>query len=434
MLSKLVCRALDAQPLWMKERERALTERVLRRPVDPRRPLEPGDVVVCGLMGTASGMGQGARQMLSLFQHAGLRPFAANASRLFALLEDFDAGPLWPPDAGAGGIVVAHVNPHDFHLLAAALGRRFSSRRIVGYWAWELDVIPPQWIRAAVQVDEIWAPSQFVAAALRRALPGKPIHVAPHFIDVESTPLAPRNDPLPDFKDRTIVFFTYDVRSVHARKNPEAAIEAFRRAAADDPNAVLAIKISNSHAWPESAALIQRAISGLTNAHLMYETLSVEQMRDLMARADIVLSLHRSEGFGLLLAEAMAAAKPVIATGWSGNLDFMTPDCSVLVDVTFVPIVDPQHVYDRCEALWAEPDIDQAAKALRRLLDDSAARKRMGLAARAHVAAFFSKEKWLARLPESFWGSLADQSMRLGDDAASMAEKQRSNRSAMPRA
>ncbi|WP_051335630.1 glycosyltransferase family 4 protein [Methylocapsa acidiphila] len=423
VLRKLACIALDAQPRWMQERERKLAERLLRRPIDPWRPLAPGDIVVCGLMGTASGLGQGARQMLNIFQQISLPASAANASRLFALLDDFAAGPLWPPGAGADGVAIVHVNPQDFHLISAALRRQFSRRKIIAYWAWELETVPAQWARAAVQADEIWTPSRFVADAFRRALPDKPIHVAPHFIDVEATPTRPRNDPLPAFRGRAVVLFMYDVRSGHARKNPEAAIEAFRRAAGDDPTAVLVIKISNAHVWPESMARLRRALDQLANAHVINDLSSQDQLKDLVARADIVLSLHRSEGFGFLLAEAMAAAKPVIATGWSGNLDFMTPDSGILIDAALAPVVDPQHVYEGFGAVWAEPDINRAAHALRRLLNDPGERQRLGRAARAHALVHFSKERWLAQLPASFWSSVAREPPSQSNQTAPLWEE-----------
>ncbi len=402
MLKKIVRAMWSAQPRWLRRCELAVLERALRRPLDPRRPLKPGDAVVCGLLGTASGLGQTARQMLELLQRSGFPARGANASR-FAVLEDFEAGPFWPDAAGPDGIAVFHINPDIFTLVAGALGRqRLMTRRIVGFWAWELDVIPPQWVRTLRQVDEVWVPSRFIADALSRAAPGKPVHALPPCLDVESVPTVPRRDPLPALHGKTVVFFMYDVRSTHARKNPEAVVDAFRRAAGNDPNAALVIKIGNAHAWPESLERVRAAAEGLANVTLMQDKLDAESMKDLMARADIVMSLHRSEGFGFLVAEAMAAGKPVIATGWSGNREFMTPECSVILDYKLVPIVDPQRAYDRYGARWAEPDVAQAAEALRRLLDNPAERRRMGDAARAHIAQTLSKEKWLAALPQSF--------------------------------
>ncbi len=403
MFKKLVRSFWVLQPRFIRRLELALLERLLARPLPAGRRTERGDVVVCGLLGTASGLGLGARQMLRLFKEKGLPVHGANASR-FAVLEDFDAGSFWPDEASEGGFIVFHINPDILALVFGALGRnRLKSRRVAGLWAWELETPPPRWARGAKLVDEIWAPSRFVAEAMKKIAGGKPVHAVTYPLDVSAYRSTPKEDPLPELKGKTVVFFSYDVRSLHARKNPEAVVEAFRRAAGDDPDVALVIKINNNATWPESKARIERAARGLSNVMLLEKKLSDEGMKDLMARADVVMSLHRSEGFGLLMAEGMASSKPVIATGWSANLDFMTPDCSVLVGCKLIPIEDPQHIYDKYGGRWADPNVEEAAAALKRLLSDPAERKRLGEAARAHIEGFFSREKWFASLPQSFW-------------------------------
>ncbi|MDD3371550.1 MAG: glycosyltransferase family 4 protein, partial [Alphaproteobacteria bacterium] len=218
----------------------------------------------------------------------------------------------------------------------------------------------------------------------------------------------PTRDPLPQFSGKTIVFFTYDIRSTHARKNPEAVIRAFRTAAGNNPSSVLVIKINNSQTWPDSEARLKKCAEGLTNVYFMHEKLSSEDMRNLIARVDIILSLHRAEGFGMLLAEGMAAAKPVIATGWSANTEYMTPESGILIDYKLVPIVDDQHGYDGLGGVWAEPDVDQAASELRRLIGDPAERTRLGLAARRQIMAYLSDENWLKTIPEGLWNYVAE--------------------------
>ena len=393
---------------------RGLTK-ILSRPLDSQRSLERGPAIVAGFFGTATGLGQSARQMLKQFQDYGLPACASNISR-FAIMEDFEAGDLWPASIPPGGIVIFHVNPDMFNLVTKAIGHpHLRGRRIVGQWAWELGTIPQQWIDVLPVVDEVWVPSHFIANALREQAPLKSIHVVPNAIDVASIPIVPAFDPLPQYAGRLLVFFMYDVRSNHARKNPEAVIEAFRQATIGNLQPVLVIKINNDHAWPESLMRVQQASRGLPNVHIMRDKLSPESMKDLLARMDIVISLHRSEGFGFLMAEGMAAAKPVIATGWSGNTDFMSEECSILIDYSLVPVKDPEHVYDKYNAMWAEPDIAQAATALKRLLVDPAERQRLGRAARAHIMRHCSAQKWLETLPETFWQSLPEDISRPSD-------------------
>lgn len=407
MLKKIVRLLWSLQPRPLRRLELDAVELLMTRPLPKKRNFEKGDIVVCGMLGTASGIGLAARQTFEAMKARGLAVCGANASR-FAVLEDFDAGPLWPEKATEGGLAIVYINPDILSLVWNALGRRrFIKRRVVGVWFWELETVPPRWRRSIPLVDEIWASSHFVANAIRKIAGDKPVHVVPQPFDVSAVRMTPHHDPLPAYAGKTIVFFTYDVRSLHARKNPEAVIDAFRRAAADNPDALLIVKINNAHTWPEAEARVRQAAEGLTNFVLLKKMFSDDEMQDLMARVDIVMSLHRSEGFGLLMASAMAAAKPVIATGWSANTDFMTPDCSVLVDYNLIPVIDPQHIYDKYDAVWAEPDTIQAAEALRRLLADPALRHQMGQAARRQVETFFSKEAWEKALPPSFWEAQA---------------------------
>jgi hypothetical protein len=405
-MKQLLKKLWRCQPIKLRQWERGFVIHLLTKTIDPKRPLAPGNVVVAGFFGTASGMASVARYVLQQLKTQNIPVLASNLSVLAT--EDFAAGPLWPENAGNDGVVLLNANPDMMSVAMTAIGWGHLRRRwIIAIWAWELDVVPSSWTDAMCAVDEVWAPSHFIANALKRAAPQKPIHVVPPPMDITDVRTSPVIDPLPQFTGRPIVFFMYDVNSVHARKNPEAVIEAFRRSTSGDPHPVLVLKISNDHVWPEAYTRIQQAAAGITNIHIIREKLSGDAMKDLLARVDIVLSLHRSEGFGFLMAEAMAAAKPVIATGWSANLDFMTSDCSILIDYTLVPIKDPQHVYDQYNALWAEPDIDQAAKALRRLLDDPAERQRMGQAARVHITGYMSSDNWFKNLPQSFWDSIA---------------------------
>lgn len=362
--------------------------------------------MVVGFHGTATGLGSGARLMYERLRSAGIQAERANVSR-FAGLEDFAAGPLWPVSAKRGGIAIFHDNPNMTSLVMAAIGRaRLRQRRLAGLWAWELDKIPPAWQKTICAVDEVWTQSKFIAGAFKKAAPSKPVYIVPPPLDVDKVPTVPRQDPLPQFKGRPMVFFSYDVRSIHARKNPEAVIETFRRATKGMAEPVLVLKINNGHVWPKARLRLEAAMAGAANIYLMQEKLSPAAMQDLMARADIILSLHRSEGYGLLMAEGMAAGKAVIATGFSGNVDFMAPDCCVLVNYKLVPIEDPQRFYDKYGAKWAEADIEHAEAALKRLLSDPAERLRLGQAARAHIRNLNTPQNWLKHLPESFWQSL----------------------------
>lgn len=375
------------------------------RPINRKRPLEKGDIVVAGFLGTNIGLGEGARRIIKELKNANLIIHTANLSAILGN-EDFNAGEKWPRSTKDHGILIFYVNPDYFSLFFFILNRKkLISRRIIAYWHWELETIPKKWLDTLQLVDEIWVPTFFIANALKKVTDQTPIYVIPHSYDISNTPIIFSKDPFPEFFGKTLVFFMYDIGSCHARKNPEAIIKAFSYI--NDPNVILIIKIKNASAWPESLEKIKNASNNNRNIHIMQDNLSSEQMRNLIARMDIIISLHRSEGYGLLMLEGMAAGKPVIATGWSGNLDFMTPECSILIDYTLVPVKDEQGIYDKYNAVWAEPNIEQAAKALQFLIDHPEERVRLGQAARAHIEKICSNEAWIKHLPQSFWDSLS---------------------------
>ena len=178
----------------------------------------------------------------------------------------------------------------------------------------------------------------------------------------------------------------FDLRSTLARKNPMAAIAAFEVAAAKarTPSRLL-LKVVGADAAPDALAALQARIADNHDIILMTASLKPQDRDVLTASVDIVLSLHRAEGFGLLLAEGMAAGKAVIATGWSGNLDFMTPDSAVLVPYDLISVDDAQGLY--AGGRWAQADSAFAAEALARLIDDPAARQAFGERAAAQAAA-----------------------------------------------
>jgi glycosyltransferase involved in cell wall biosynthesis len=187
----------------------------------------------------------------------------------------------------------------------------------------------------------------------------------------------------------------FDFNSSAARKNPQAAIEAFHRAFGDDAGCELTLKTQNGDLFPDLlAALRARAPA---NVRIVDELWAYQDVKRLIAGADVLISLHRAEGFGLVLAEAMALRTPVVATAFSGNLDFMDESCALLVPSHPVLVADPQGIY-RGQS-WAEPDVTAAAQALVRLRDDPALRERLAAAGQKAVATKLSPEAWFRTLP-----------------------------------
>ena len=277
------------------------------------------------------------------------------------------------------------------------LGRAAArGRKIVGAWAWELELPPASWRAGARFAHEIWAPSRFAAAALERLAPGRVRVVMPPLAVMPPAPSALGRAGFGLPADVVVVLVSADLASSYARKNPLAAVAAFRAAFGDRKDRLLVLKIGNPGHFPSDFAQIRAEIGAAPNIRLFTETLSRADHHALVACADIVLSLHRSEGFGLVPAEAMLLGKPVIATGWSGNLDYMDADCAALIRPRLIPVVDPRGVYSVPGAVWAQPSLGEATAALITLADDPIRRRDLGRRGQAHARARLGTES-LAR-------------------------------------
>jgi glycosyltransferase involved in cell wall biosynthesis len=243
----------------------------------------------------------------------------------------------------------------------------------VAYWAWELEAVPDEWVEAAALVDEIWSPTQFVAEAMRARM-SRPVYRMLPGVEVgriEKVPRASLNIP----EDHVVFLFMFDLHSQIHRKNPIAVFRAFREAFRHDDKTTLVIKTSGGDIYSDDLAELRETIRG-RNVIFLHELMSRARAYGLIDMADCFVSLHRSEGFGLGLAEAMLMGKPVIATGYSGNLDFMSSDNSLLVGYELSEIKEDRPIYTRGN-FWAEPSNEQAAAYLRQVyadLDDARAR------------------------------------------------------------
>ena len=280
------------------------------------------------------------------------------------------------------------VNAPELPAFHAELGEEFfRDRYTIGVWAWEVDVVPPSWDRAFALVDEIWVYSAYVQDILS--------HVSP--VPVVRVPLPivapPPGGDLGDLHipDGFTFLFLFDFYSTLARKNPLGLVEAFTRAFAPGEGPRLLLKSHNGDFKPERLAQLRDAIGDRPDIQLVDRFLSGEDMAALMRRADCYVSLHRAEGFGLTLGESMALGKPVIATGFSANLDFMTADNSYLVRHTEVAVGPDGENYP-ASGTWAEPDLDHAAELMREVWEHQDEARARGERARREIAEHFSLE------------------------------------------
>ncbi|MFY8042162.1 MAG: glycosyltransferase [Rhodoferax sp.] len=195
-----------------------------------------------------------------------------------------------------------------------------------------------------------------------------------------------------------VVLAMADVRSSLARKNPFGAIAAFRQGLGTHTNAVLVLKVSGADHDPTTFASLQAALHG-SRVVLLLDRLSMDEQWQLYAACDVFISLHRAEGYGLPMAEAMAIGRPVVGTGWSGNLDFMNTTNSALVDYKLVEINDPQGVY--AGSTWAEPSVAHAAEWLVRLHSSPDFRSELGRMAAESLALQQQMAQFVAEIGKS---------------------------------
>lgn len=269
------------------------------------------------------------------------------------------------------------------------LGR---GRHVIGLWSWELEDFPPAMHKAFDLVDEVWTISEFCATAIEKFSP-VPVHVFPVPVrDPFDGGVAPRRPA----GDTTTVLFAFDYNSVFERKNPLGAVAAFTRAFPDRDDVRLVIKSINGAKHPGDRERLRAAVAGDPRITLIEDYLSADEVRDLYSTADCYLSLHRSEGFGLTVAEAMAHGLPVIATDYSGTAETLAPGTGWPVPSRLVPVGKDNGPYPP-KALWAEPDVGAAAAALREVADDLDGARERGRAAREHVLktrSFEAAAKW----------------------------------------
>ncbi len=303
------------------------------------------------------------------------------------------------------------VNPDMLEPVRRLLARtREAGGRNAGYWYWELETIPRTWERGFDAVDEIWCATDFVANAVRRAT-ALPVFKVPPPIEVELARSYSRDDfglPAHPF----LFLFTFDYNSFVKRKNPEAVIAAFQSAFAPGRDDVgLVVKSVNGARRPDRVAAIRALIGDDPRIIHIDRFLSRDESYGLTAVTDAYVSLHRAEGLGLGLAEAMSLGKPVVGTAYSGNLEFMREDNSLLVDYRVVPIPPGDYLVDDARFVWADPDVDAAARHMRRLVDDPALRMRLASAGQQDIRSRFSRE----RSAELIRARLAELDMLVAD-------------------
>lgn len=269
-----------------------------------------------------------------------------------------------------GDVTIIHVQPEPFFAEAYAradLAEREPRTYRIAYWYWEFDSIPENWSEYAKHVDEVWTATEFIARGLRDRLS---IPVQTLFPGVALAPFPAHERAYFGLDASRFTFlFTFHMASVMERKNPLGLISAFKMAFRPDEPVTLVLKTSFGERHPVQFQKLLAAAANTPSIIVINEVFSSEDVLSLMNACDAYVSLHRSEGLGLTMAEAMLMGKPVIATAFSGNMDFMNDENSLLVSYERVKVGKPIPPYD-AELEWAEPSVEHAAQLMRKLYDN----------------------------------------------------------------
>jgi glycosyltransferase involved in cell wall biosynthesis len=350
-------------------------------------------VRVSGYLGRSLGLGAAARAYVCGLRAAGVPVTTASVplhhlERPAGVTDDY--GHHGFEDLvhhGAHGFEVIAVNADELPDFVERLGEGFFVGPRIGIWGWETNSIPARWRRAFALIDEIWVYSHFMAENIGAVAPVPVVKLPPPV-----TPPADSTAPLRlGVPDGFLFLFVFDYLSTIQRKNPVGLVEAFKHAFAPGEGPQLLIKTINAPLRPLADEEVLWAAHGRPDIHIIDRSLSVDELQGVMAACDCYASMHRAEGFGLTLAEAMAIGKPVIATGYSGNVDFMNSDNSYLVDYAIRRVGPECEIYPP-EGEWAEPSVEHAAELMRLVCEDPSRAACIAQRAREDVARVLSPQ------------------------------------------
>jgi glycosyltransferase involved in cell wall biosynthesis len=276
-------------------------------------------------------------------------------------------------------VSVVAVNADHTDLVLANHPEVAHRRYRIGLWAWELEDFPAAQRTAFGLVDEVWTVSEFARRSIA-AHATVPVRVFPVPLTDPGEPSARPNGLSTRF------LFAFDFNSTGGRKNPWGLVTAFRRAFPGRDDVELVIRANNAHRNTAAAERLRYLIGDDRRIDVRERFLSAAELDDLYASSTAYVSLHRSEGFGLTVAEAMVRGLPVICTDYSSTTEFVPDGVGWRIPYTMTDVGPGWPPYPP-ESRWADPDLAATVSALRAVADDPAEAARRGAAGRAHILA-----------------------------------------------
>jgi glycosyltransferase involved in cell wall biosynthesis len=357
-------------------------------PIEVFRVFDDFGLNVAGYLTAELGLGEVARNYVSVIQQLGVQTSLQDASFITHQRKGASQLTAFTTENPYPANLVCINAPEIKHFIERFGVSYFRTKYNIGSWWWEVEDLPREWQNEFYRFDELWVGTSFIQRNLARVSPVPVYVVQPYVVPLSAVPV---REELKLANDDFVFLFAFDYFSCFERKNPISTVRAFKLAFKGDERVKLLIKTTNAEKFKaKSDALIAEA-GGDPRIVLLDKYCTKEELNNIIASCDAYVSLHRTEGFGLPIAEAMLLHKPVIATGWSGNLDFTTEENSLLVKHEFSVNTEDYGPY-KVGMRWAEPDVDHAAKLMRILYEDRAYAKLLGERGAATIKEQFGRK------------------------------------------
>lgn len=347
-------------------------------------------VNLIGSIRAQTGLGQSMRLVADILEESGENYvihdfFVPPGPRMGDHTHDLKVSEDMPYDVN-----IFHINASEFTIAFINMGKQVWDHRYnIAYWLWELEEFPEEWLGCIDLVDEIWTPADFITNTLKKYT-DKPVVTLPYCVEAlvsEEFDRAFFNLP----EDVFLFLMMFDSGSIMERKNPDSVFAAYREAFGLDNDRVGIVVKINEYSQKD-ITYINKALEGYKNVYILSDTLTKVQVNSLIKAVDVFVSLHRAEGFGLVLAEAMIVGTPTIATNWSANTEFACDDAACMVDYKIIEIDRDIPPYKKGYH-WADADIAQAAGFMKRLYEDEEFYRSIANNAKRYVASRLNMER-----------------------------------------
>jgi glycosyltransferase involved in cell wall biosynthesis len=391
---------------WLRKIKQLITKKSIERGIaDAKwtflRSKNPDGINYIGFIQGEIGLGQSCRLIAAALDKSPIGFTVFNFEQISAMRHNDHSWDHKITNKTPYNINLFHLNPPELALAYLTMDEdTWKDKYNIAFWLWELEEFPTEWLPSLALVDEIWTPADFVSDNFRKVT-DKPVLTIPYPVS------APTSDSfdrayfgLP--QERFLFLTMYDCNSTIERKNPLGSIEAFKRAFnKDDPNVGLIIKVNNPQ--QKDIDRIKEIIEGYSNVFLIAKTISKVEVNSLIRCCDVYVSLHRAEGYGLPMAEAMVLGRVVIGTNWSANTEFMNQSNSCLVDYSIVELQEDYVMYKK-GSHWAQPDVDQASRYMIRCVSDKNYYSELAKSAKEYMATFNSVDIAAQRIHQRILG------------------------------